>query len=149
MQNLCGISSLAFTTTANRKFLCFTACIHLFPSSLTFASPQQKPYNRSSFSQKRHRKHRLVEHSLTSHNPPPCVWLPVSAVTRPRRLRRLWSTHRLLAWSQLSCHARECGRESLEALIAVDGQLAQLPRPDNAAIACVTPDHWLYRPRGR
>ena len=36
MQNLCGISALAFTTAANHYFLYSTDWIHLFPSIPTF-----------------------------------------------------------------------------------------------------------------
>src|SRR5258706_6743982 len=77
IQNMCGISSLAFTTVAHRDFLYLrTAGIHFGPSPLPLFSQSlsKTPYDRSSFSQKKkkhHNDHLLPDHFLTSHNTPP------------------------------------------------------------------------------
>ena len=57
--------------------------LRLFPPSFAFAIHQQNLYNRSSFSQKRHNKHPLVERSLTFQSAPSCVWPPLPAMARP------------------------------------------------------------------
>ena len=49
----------------------------LFPPSFAFAPPQENPYDLSSFSQKRHNEHPLVEPSSTFQYAPSRVRPPV------------------------------------------------------------------------
>src|SRR5258706_4908570 len=67
IQNMCGISSLAFTTVAHRDLLYFTGCRHLFRSISTFPcfrNPSVKPRTTAHhfLIKKIHNKHLLVEH---------------------------------------------------------------------------------------
>ena len=86
VQNLCGLSSFAFTTTANNYFLYSIDCIHLFspiPIFLRLRYPSAKLFQPLIISQKRHNEPLLVEHSLISEDAPSRVQPSLSTPIRP------------------------------------------------------------------
>jgi len=127
IQNMCGISSLAFTTVALRDFIYFTGCRHLFRFISTFPcfrNPSVKPRTTAHYFLKK-----------TSQRTSPrraCYNLPQCTTTRPAACSGLFQTGGMFAVVRFDFEVR--------------GQLITLSPGPNSRVtnANVYENRWRY-----